>query len=63
MEREGRWGQKPNRPFLSSAYDGPQSLGNHDAIRSTLTKDTHELRFAINNVDRKLWGCCDADGS
>lgn len=54
MEREGRWLRKPNRPFLSSPYDCPQSLGNHDAIRSTLSKDAHVLRFAINDIDVKL---------
>lgn len=50
----GRWPRSPNKPFLSSPYDCPQSLGNHDAIRSTLTGDTRMLRFAISNIDRKL---------
>jgi hypothetical protein len=40
--------------FLSSPCDCPQSLGNHDAIKRTLAEDTHVLRFAINNIDRKL---------
>lgn len=54
MGRERRWPRSPNRPFLSSPYDCSQSLGNHDAIRSALTEDTHMLRFAINNIDREL---------
>lgn len=50
MGAGGTWPQGPNRPFPSFPYDCPQSLGNHDAIRSTLTKDTH----TVNGLDLPL---------